>query len=470
MSEFKYACPVCGQHIKCDSSQAGTVMDCPTCFQKITVPQAPADADQKLILTGSKAGEKKPPTTHFTASRPAVAPQKSFPVAALAIVLILLLAAGGAAFHFRGKFIHPAPLAGWASSDIGDVGTAGSWSNAGDSVTVAGDGGDIWWQADAFHYVYQEANGDVSLTVRVADQQNTDPWAKAGLMIRDSLDANASYAFVFVTPGNGVQFQQRNGAGNAAGPVAGRGGNVPCWIRLTRHGDTFAAETSNDGTAWESLSSTNIAMEHPVYAGLAVCSHNKGTSCRVVFDNLIVNRAAKKMPPANATANAAAAPVAPAKLAAPPANDTNWTFTPDAAAIPDLPVAGRIHGQDFIIERAGFQGGTLTLRQGARGTVEFGVTVNFEGAQAESLAGKMINVSTNADKAARVTLRWKESDQATKASFDNGYALRLEFGALTNNKLPGKIYLCAPDAEKSYLFGTFTANISKPKPKAAPKQ
>ena len=42
MSEFKYACPVCGQHIKCDSSQAGSQMECPTCFQKITVPQAPS--------------------------------------------------------------------------------------------------------------------------------------------------------------------------------------------------------------------------------------------------------------------------------------------------------------------------------------------------------------------------------------------------------------------------------------------
>ena len=28
--------------MKCDSSQGGSVMECPTCFQKITVPQAPA--------------------------------------------------------------------------------------------------------------------------------------------------------------------------------------------------------------------------------------------------------------------------------------------------------------------------------------------------------------------------------------------------------------------------------------------
>ena len=68
MSEFKYACPVCGQHIKCDSSQTGTVMDCPTCFQKIVVPQAPADADPKFILTGTQYVEKKAPDTSVMAA------------------------------------------------------------------------------------------------------------------------------------------------------------------------------------------------------------------------------------------------------------------------------------------------------------------------------------------------------------------------------------------------------------------
>ncbi|MGA2788784.1 MAG: hypothetical protein ABSF60_14790, partial [Verrucomicrobiota bacterium] len=58
MSEFKYACPVCGQHMKCDSSQSGTVMECPTCFQKITAPQAPESDDPKFIITGTKTGER----------------------------------------------------------------------------------------------------------------------------------------------------------------------------------------------------------------------------------------------------------------------------------------------------------------------------------------------------------------------------------------------------------------------------
>ncbi len=51
MSEFKFACPVCGQHITADSAATGTQIECPTCFQKIVVPQAPASADSKFAGT-----------------------------------------------------------------------------------------------------------------------------------------------------------------------------------------------------------------------------------------------------------------------------------------------------------------------------------------------------------------------------------------------------------------------------------
>ena len=91
--------------------------------------------------------------------------------------------------------------------------------------------------------------------------------------------------------------------------------------------------------------------------------------------------------------------------------------------------------------------------------------INFSGVQAEALAGQSINIATNAETAARLTLRWKEDQSAKREGFTNGYALRLEFGALVKNHLPGKIYLCTPDDQKSYIAGDFNAEIRKPKPK-----
>jgi DNA-directed RNA polymerase subunit RPC12/RpoP len=110
MSEFKYACPVCGQHMKCDSSQSGTVMECPTCFQKITAPQAPESDDSKFIITGRKTGERPIPAAVANAGlmTPVPEPEKKIPVATIAFV-VLFCAAAVALFMFWGEIFKPAP-------------------------------------------------------------------------------------------------------------------------------------------------------------------------------------------------------------------------------------------------------------------------------------------------------------------------------------------------------------------------
>lgn len=277
MSEFKFACPVCGQHMMCDASQGGTVMDCPTCFQKIVAPQAPAEGS-KIILTGSKLVDKKIPVPIPDAS---VRVEKPFPAGAVLALVIFGLCAGAAAFiYFRPQKPSAPP------------------------------------------------------------------------------------------------------------------------------------------------------------------------------------------PPEIAAVTNAPKPV----VAAPPADDNNWSLTLGTNGITDTPVAGRIHGQDFLMERSAFANGTLTLRSGTRGPLDFGCSINFSGAAAESLAGKSLNIIADTNKAARVTLHWKdEAGKIQREHYDMNYAMRLEFGPLANNRLPGKIWLCTPDAEKSYLLGTFNADARKPKPKTPKK-
>jgi hypothetical protein len=147
-------------------------------------------------------------------------------------------------------------------------------------------------------------------------------------------------------------------------------------------------------------------------------------------------------------------------VVAPPANDTNWILELAAVTIPDSTAVGRIHGRDFICDRAILQGGVLTLR----GATDLGATINFGGVLPEALAGQSINVATNAEKAARVILRWKEGNLSLRENFTNSYALRIEFGQLAGNRIPGKVYLCTSDAEKSYITGNFNAEIRKPRP------
>ena len=108
MSEFKYACPHCGQHIQCDAEHSGTTMECPTCFQKINAPQAPASSDPKFILTGIKIPKHHRPHggAGMEASNPAVA-EKQFPI--VAVVAGILVVVAVAAIMFRGKLFSPSP-------------------------------------------------------------------------------------------------------------------------------------------------------------------------------------------------------------------------------------------------------------------------------------------------------------------------------------------------------------------------
>ena len=141
------------------------------------------------------------------------------------------------------------------------------------------------------------------------------------------------------------------------------------------------------------------------------------------------------------------------------ADDSNWLLNLQGVAIPDSVAAGRIHGQDFLVERAVFSHGALILRTGRKGPVTFGVTINFNGAQPAALAGKNLNILADTNKSALVTLHWEDDDANARGSYDINYALRLEFGTLTNRHLPGRIYLCTPDPQKSYVMGTFDADV-----------
>jgi hypothetical protein len=96
MSEFKFACPVCGQHITADSSASGKQLECPTCFQRIVAPQAPASGDTKLILSGSKVSATR--STGFETSGLVSGKSTSRKLKTSLAQLLLLVATGGMAF------------------------------------------------------------------------------------------------------------------------------------------------------------------------------------------------------------------------------------------------------------------------------------------------------------------------------------------------------------------------------------
>ena len=68
------------------------------------------------------------------------------------------------------------------------------------TYTISASGADIWDQSDQFHFTYKQIAGAATIQAQVHSVSHTDGWAKAGIMIRDSLDPNSAHAIVAITP------------------------------------------------------------------------------------------------------------------------------------------------------------------------------------------------------------------------------------------------------------------------------
>ena len=167
------------------------------------------------------------------------------------------------------------------------MGDAGSASRSGGTYTVTGSGNDIGGTSDEFRYLYQSGNGNCTIIARIAGVQNTDQFAKGGVMIRDSLNANSKQAAVLLTPADGVAFTDRATSGGATTTTFAPAVVLPPqWVKVVRSGSTFSGYSSPDGSSWTLIGSRTISMGSSVYIGLAVNSHVDGTLCTVTFDNV----------------------------------------------------------------------------------------------------------------------------------------------------------------------------------------
>jgi regulation of enolase protein 1 (concanavalin A-like superfamily) len=187
--------------------------------------------------------------------------------------------------------------ASWLEQDIGVPSPAGSTSYASGQFSVKGAGSDIWGGADSFHYVYQTLNGNGTLTARVSAEQNTNSWAKAGVMIRQSLSADSAHAFTVITPGNGAGFQRRTATGGDSAYTFGPSVAAPYWLRIARSGSTFTASISSDGANWSLVGSDTISMPTSVYVGLALTSHSDGVLNTTLFDSVTLQSSGGNAPP-----------------------------------------------------------------------------------------------------------------------------------------------------------------------------
>jgi hypothetical protein len=230
----------------------------------------------------------------------------------------------------------------WANRDVGSVAAEGSTSShSGPAFTVRGSGADIWGTADGFHYVYRLLTGDGEIRARLTSQENTNAWAKAGMMMRETLEPGSRHAMMVITPGNGASFQRRTAVGGAGAYTSGGAAAAPLWVRLVRRGNNFSGYRSADGTAWTWVGTATMGMGPMIHVGLPVTSHVDGTLCAAQFDNVAT----------------AATPAAAGALVEIVSVSTEQPYSLAEASAGVLPYIDRSYAATSL--SAGLEGGTL---------------------------------------------------------------------------------------------------------------
>lgn len=176
----------------------------------------------------------------------------------------------------------------WISSDLGTVTPAGEATHASGTFTIKGAGNDIWDTSDQFQFVNQSITGDAEIIAKVNSLTNTNTYAKAGVMFRETLTPTSKHAMTDASAAAGIEFLTRDTtSGVTTAEVAT--GTAPKWVRLVRSGNVFTSYSSDNGTTWTQIGTPRtIAMASTIYVGMAVTSHANGTLTTGVFSDVTV--------------------------------------------------------------------------------------------------------------------------------------------------------------------------------------
>ena len=181
-------------------------------------------------------------------------------------------------------------------SDVGNPERTGSaiFDPARKEYRLTGGGANIWAKADEFHFVWRRLSGDVSLsaTLRFGEAGGAGH-RKIGLMIRQSLAADAAYVDAVVHGDGLTALQFRETAGDITRSVRFPA-VAPARLKLERRGPLFTLWTGRDGQPLQEAGAIPMKLTDPVYVGLMVGSHNAKALETAVFSDVSVEPLKKK--------------------------------------------------------------------------------------------------------------------------------------------------------------------------------
>lgn len=185
------------------------------------------------------------------------------------------------------------------SGDVGGPAIEGAaeFGPSGRQYRITGSGANMWAKQDQFQFVWREMTGNFAVTATMRFLGEGAEHRKAGIMVRQSRDTDATYADV-VIHGNGMaglQWRSRKGEDTNTFdlPVEGPG---TFKVKLVRRGVRIFMYIARDGAALKEIAHTEVTFQNPVLVGLVVCSHNADASDTVLFSDVSVEAHAPPAP------------------------------------------------------------------------------------------------------------------------------------------------------------------------------
>ena len=177
----------------------------------------------------------------------------------------------------------------WNVTDIGNS-LRGGQKIENNNWTIYGGGDDIWDTSDQFRFVYQQINGDFSFSVKVDSLKDTHYYAKAGIMVRKSLNKNSAHGIINVFPGGSSEFGYREKSGQTMKAKSGpnfNGFNVMLKVDKIDKSLYFSIQTKNEWIEVEKLHIHNWGKS--IYVGLATLSHDNSQLTTATYSNMQLN-------------------------------------------------------------------------------------------------------------------------------------------------------------------------------------
>src|SRR5205823_11767808 len=159
--------------------------------------------------------------------------------------------------------------------------------------TIAGSGANMWFDRDAFHFVWRRIEGNVILTARAQlDGRGVEPHRKFGWSVRASLESGSPHVTAAVHGDGLVALQFRRTAGGATeeirSPVS-----APDVIQLERVGNGYILSAARFGDTLVAVRLPDLALGEQPYVGLFVCAHNDSVVERASFRDVRITAPAR---------------------------------------------------------------------------------------------------------------------------------------------------------------------------------